>query len=151
MVPRRKRRNWIGVVRGVCSNVIGIGVGVCGVDCRGDNLVSAVGVLRNARDVRTGSASCCSLGIDVSCQEASVEESATVVSDILSPAEKCQSKNGLVEILSFFFSQAFCSAILLVTTRKTGEVSSDCHVIKCIVLCKCVSQGILFPDGWSDE
>ena len=32
---------------------------------------------------------------------------------ILSPGEKCQSKKGLVEILSFTFCQAFCSAIHL--------------------------------------
>jgi hypothetical protein len=36
---------------------------------------------------------------------------------ILSPGEKCQSKNGLVEILSFSFWQALCSAIHLATTR----------------------------------
>jgi uncharacterized protein (DUF1778 family) len=29
---------------------------------------------------------------------------------ILSPGEKCESKNGMVEILSFSFWQAFCSA-----------------------------------------
>jgi hypothetical protein len=28
--------------------------------------------------------------------------------------------------------------------RKTCEVSSDCHVIKGIILCKCASQGIFF-------
>jgi hypothetical protein len=36
---------------------------------------------------------------------------------ILSPGGKCQSKSGIVEILSFCFWQALCSAIHLATTR----------------------------------
>jgi hypothetical protein len=32
---------------------------------------------------------------------------------ILSPGEKCESKNGMIEILSFSFWEAFCSAIHL--------------------------------------
>ena len=32
-----------------------------------------------------------------------------------------------------------------------GTRSSDCHVMKCIILCKCGSQRIFFPHGWPDE
>ena len=67
---------------------------------------------------------------------------------ILSPGKKCERKHGAVEILSFTSWQAFCSAIHLV---KTGEASSDCHVMNGIILCKCGSQRIFFPNGWSDE
>ena len=47
---------------------------------------------------------------------------------ILWPGEKCQSKNGIVEILSFSFWQAFCSATPArlngrINTRYASQVS----------------------------